>query len=331
MNDGKSFERLNKVIQEAYKNLPDTEIIQNYKISNKNKNKREIDILVISKVNGFEIKIAIECKDYSRKVSVEKVEAFHGKCSRISGINKKIMVSPLGFQRDAINASKDFDIELFLLKDISKELLLSWIDPNKIIRLFTRVELNPCSLTLVAREDEEIYAPELTDDLMANFLGNEAPKPLINLVFEGIQKEFKQIHLHMVSEFILDKDKVLPKKEEIHFGINLQGVFVNGKENRRFFVSKISSSINAILDGIPSEIEGITRFSELESGLIKAEVISIDGFNQGNIEVVKRFDSDDLLVFVTDKNGITRRLQDIARYDRISDKWEFFTKKKVES
>lgn len=118
---GKKLENLVRLVEEVYKTNSDTEIIQNFKIKNLNDNSREIDLFIKSKINGYEINIAIECKEFARKVSVEKIEAFNSKCLRIPNINKRIFISEKGFQKDAIAAAKAFGIELYTFSEIKEQ------------------------------------------------------------------------------------------------------------------------------------------------------------------------------------------------------------------
>jgi predicted helicase len=111
-NTGKQLERVVRLIEESYKDSANTHIFSNYKLPNKDGQEREIDILIISKINGFEVCIAIECKDYNSKVSVDKIDSFQGKCSRLPQIHRKIFVSANGYQKGAVLAANDFGIEL---------------------------------------------------------------------------------------------------------------------------------------------------------------------------------------------------------------------------
>lgn len=115
---GKNLEKLVRIVEEVYQTDSNTQILSNHKIENLDENLREIDLLIKSVVNDFEIIIAIECKEYSRKVSVEKIEAFNSKCLRIPNINKKILISEKGFQKDAIAAANAFGIELYSFSEI---------------------------------------------------------------------------------------------------------------------------------------------------------------------------------------------------------------------
>jgi len=123
---GKSLENIIALIQETLKDSPNTNVFKNYKIENTAGRDREIDVLIKSNINGFNMKIAIECKDYKARVSVEKIEAFDSKCRRIKGINKKVFISSNGFQLDAINAAKEFDIELQIASNLDSNFVANW-------------------------------------------------------------------------------------------------------------------------------------------------------------------------------------------------------------
>ena len=326
MSKGKNLERIGRIVQEAFKSFPKTVIHSNYKIPNTSGRKREIDILIVSEVNGYEIKIAIECKDYGRKVSVEKVEAFHGKCQRIKGLNKKAMISSNGFQKDAVNAANDFDIDVFELKDISSEVVLNWIDTRQIKQLYTTMKLEPSTIKVIGDESDSENMPELKDNLMAHFVTDDPPRPLINLVIENVNQNKKFIHSYTVSGFFMDKEKKLPRTERIPFEIDLKGVFVIGRDNRKFPVTKISSAVHATLNERDSNIEEIRRYENYTSKINKAEVVSIKTGCEGKLELVNKTENGEISFFHTDKDGQIKRLETLATYDPKKDKWDFKNK-----
>ena len=309
-------------MQEAFRSFPKTVIHSNYKIPNTSGRKREIDILIISEINGYEIKIAIECKDYGRKVSVEKVEAFHGKCQRIKGLNKKAMISSNGFQEDAVNAANDFDIDIFELKDISSEVVLSWIDTRQIKQLYTTMKLEPSTIKIIGDESDSENMPELKDNLMAHFVTDDPPMPLINLVIENVNQNKKFIYSYAVSGFFMDKEKKLPRTERLPFEIDLKGVLVIGRDNKKFPVTKISSAVHATLNERDPNISEIRRYENFTSKENKAEVVSIETGCDGKLELVNKTENGEITFFHTDKSGQIKRLETLATYDPKEDKWE---------
>jgi len=66
---------------------------------------REVDILVENKVAGHQIKIAIECRDRSRKESVEWVDSIICKVKSLD-LNKVVAVSSEGFSDVTTESSR---------------------------------------------------------------------------------------------------------------------------------------------------------------------------------------------------------------------------------
>lgn len=120
-NDGKPLEKTIQLIEETFKDSLHTQVFRNYKIKSKTGDEREIDVLVKSIISNYEIFIAIECKDYKSKVSVEKIDAFNSKCNVISCINRKIFISKNGFQKGAINHAKEYGIELMTAEELDTQ------------------------------------------------------------------------------------------------------------------------------------------------------------------------------------------------------------------
>ncbi|WKL47939.1 restriction endonuclease [Flavobacterium pectinovorum] len=120
-NDGKPLEKTIQLIEETLKESENTQIFRNYKIENSNKVKREFDVFIKSKINDYEINIAIECKDYKTKVSLEKIEAFHSKCDLIKNIHRKIFISNKGYQSGVASTAKSFGIELLTAEKLTPE------------------------------------------------------------------------------------------------------------------------------------------------------------------------------------------------------------------
>ena len=101
MQAGKALEQLVGVIQEHLKDNPDVQIIQNAKLVNRSGNTREIDIFVQAKVNGVDLGIAFECKDFTRKISVQTIDSFATKIHELPQVHKGIIVTTIGYTEGA--------------------------------------------------------------------------------------------------------------------------------------------------------------------------------------------------------------------------------------
>lgn len=128
-NNGKPLEKTIKLIEETYNNSPDTQVFLSHTLICESGIEREFDVIIKSKVNGYDMCIAIECKDYAKRVSIEKIEAFKAKCSTVKEINKMVFVSAIGYQRGAITQAKNFGIQLLTAEEVSHEYLKELI-PN---------------------------------------------------------------------------------------------------------------------------------------------------------------------------------------------------------
>lgn len=82
-------------------------------------NGRQFDITIRFRHGFYEYLAVIECKSYSRPVSVKEVEAFVTKSIDVKA-NKAIMVSSSGFQEGGIEVAERHNIELFTLEEINR-------------------------------------------------------------------------------------------------------------------------------------------------------------------------------------------------------------------
>ena len=128
MKAGKTLEQFVCAIQKCQKNSSDTLIGSNVKLLDHTGIKREIDVFVRTKIQGENIGIAFECKDYKKKVGVNVVEAFYSKCNDIPEIHKGIIVSPCGFTVGAKKKAQFYGIGLYQIGDVPLGEVLKTID-----------------------------------------------------------------------------------------------------------------------------------------------------------------------------------------------------------
>ena len=114
MNPNIEYERFT---QEIYRQLGqatkvNTAIVQhNVKLIGCSGQKHQIDVYWEYEKEGEIHRVAIECKNYSRRISLEKVCAFKGVLDDLDGVSG-IMVSKVGFQRGARKYAKQYGISL---------------------------------------------------------------------------------------------------------------------------------------------------------------------------------------------------------------------------
>jgi len=173
-NNGRSLEKIIFQILNGLKERGHTEVFQNLRLENKDGRKREIDVFLKTRVNGFEINIAIEVKDCAKPVGVEKIEAFNSKCEGIGSIGRKIFVSSSGYQKGALAAAKRLEIDCLttsneLSDSISSIVSCYQIDPI-FLKNFEKVkvltDVNGSELVISLKELADIIKiPELLVEL----------------------------------------------------------------------------------------------------------------------------------------------------------------------
>jgi hypothetical protein len=80
---------------------------------------RQFDVAIRFKFRFYDFLTLIECKNFKRRVPVEKVEAFVTK-SRSAKADKAIMVSANGFQEGCRKVANENKIELYTLREVER-------------------------------------------------------------------------------------------------------------------------------------------------------------------------------------------------------------------
>jgi hypothetical protein len=88
--DWRQFEQLAASIQSEL--APDAKVTANAKLIGKSGTLRQIDILIEQTAGQYELRIAVDCKDYKDPVDVKDVEAFLGLLEDV-GAHKGAMIA----------------------------------------------------------------------------------------------------------------------------------------------------------------------------------------------------------------------------------------------
>lgn len=114
MNPNTEYERFT---QEIYRQLGQAtrvnaaDVQHNVKLEGRSGQKHQIDVYWEYEKDGKTHRVAIECKNYSRRISLEKVCAFKGVLDDLDGVSG-IMVSKVGFQKGAKKYALQYGISL---------------------------------------------------------------------------------------------------------------------------------------------------------------------------------------------------------------------------
>lgn len=181
MQAGKALEQLVGIIQEHLKDNPDVQIKRNAKLINRSGNKREIDVFVQTKVNGENIGIAFECKDYKRKVTEPTIDAFWAKINDLPQVHKGIIVTTTGYTPGAQKEATEHKIGLYLID----EMPIDEIIPNYNfygVRMLAEPLFNELKAHFVADEPNITVDPEAK----IRYAENDAEVDLFRAIFEAI-------------------------------------------------------------------------------------------------------------------------------------------------
>jgi hypothetical protein len=320
MKNGKKLEKLVRLIQETLKDFPKTEIFSNYKIQNRSGRKREFDVLLRTTVNNYDFLIVIECKDYKTAVSVEKIEAFNSKCQRVKGISKKVFVAANGYQADAIDAAKDFDIELYHLNEIDKHKVIEWF-PIK--QLKGRYLLKQPYEILIDCPDKD-FAPEGEDELIVYFYDNSDPILLTGLLWNKVvfekQRYFKSILIYDFLKYNnFDYQTIFP------FKIDLSGVYLKGKKEKKIDILSVKSSVIGWLEEIPATIIEARSYNSPNCKTI-ANIVTID-INKNEVADIVFTEDKELKIFHTESNGHVNQMETLFEYNPKTDEFIDLRKK----
>lgn len=130
----REFETLVANLQRKFSN--GGEVLQNSMILGRlTERKREVDVVIRSRIAGENILVAVECKRRGRKSDVNQVEAFSSKLEDI-GANKGIMVSAKGFSKAAKNLATKKGISLYRYEDTLTEGWPSGLQTSVLIRVW---------------------------------------------------------------------------------------------------------------------------------------------------------------------------------------------------
>ena len=170
---------------------------------------REIDVLIRTAVAGSEISLAVECRDYNRKQSIEWVDSLIGKYQALP-IDKVVAVSSSGFSETSIMKASRHRIQCLSATeaegaDWAEKFCRPWKSLHYEMRLYHLATYGPGDAKLTHTELMEDWSLKHDDAL------SEKLFPTIYKSFlEHYADEAKRQHDHFIASFwntIPDGDK----------------------------------------------------------------------------------------------------------------------------
>jgi hypothetical protein len=99
-----AFERLVAALQRRLD--PAAVVTWDERVEGRSGRKRQLDVVVRGRVGIAPIMLVVECKEYSKPVGIELVEAFFGKLADV-GADRGVMVARTGFTKDALSRAEE--------------------------------------------------------------------------------------------------------------------------------------------------------------------------------------------------------------------------------
>lgn len=114
---GEDLQRLVRVIERAANRDGNLQVESPKRLPDKDTGRlREHDVVLTFVLRHHTLRMAVECRDRSRKIGVPDVEAFHFKCQR-TGIDRGVMVSSRGFTGTALRKADGCNIGCLSLEE----------------------------------------------------------------------------------------------------------------------------------------------------------------------------------------------------------------------
>lgn len=242
---------------------------------------REHDVVITIKEKHHEIVVAIECRDRSRPVTVNQVEAFHTKLQH-TGINQGILVSPKGFYSTARKKAEHLGIRCLDIEQVDK---LPWVlAPG--VQTFG-IKMEHTEWTLIPQED---FERKPTDFALVDSDGNEVKLEVLNA---NLANRF--------SEFVPPPHE--PGSKQVAISVDGSGLFVRDNTSMlqyplKQLIAKISFTVTSTLR--PFEF---VKYSDKNSGINISDVAIAQlqmGKMSGKLMIVYKEDEGGKVVFVRD-------------------------------
>lgn len=244
----KEFEILIAKIQKD--TAPFAIVQHSQKVRGKSGRLRQLDVTSTLDNGLTSIFTVFECKRYTRKVGIEKVEAFATKCIDVNA-NGKVMVSNTGFDAGAVAQAKQHGITLLSYREAKHTDWQNLLGPDSwsYFYLPTSDDAKVQISGIIQGEQN----PAINTDLpfrLYDFILDKKLLPIFT-VFDftnNLYREFSKFGLIGPFEFKAEpNDDVFIKKDNIFFKINL--IKVKGTVTiREYFINLKLASGNVIED-----------------------------------------------------------------------------------
>lgn len=118
-NTGVEYEKLvSHIFSVILRDTPSATVVRDEKIVGP-EGPRQVDIAIYHSIAGVKYLTAIECRDFNKRIDITNVEGFNSKLHDIKA-SKGIMVTRIGYSRNAAQKAMRLGIELFIADTAEK-------------------------------------------------------------------------------------------------------------------------------------------------------------------------------------------------------------------
>ncbi|MFD2523309.1 restriction endonuclease [Emticicia soli] len=304
-NNGKSFENLNYLIQLAKNDNPNTTVYFDHKLKSKVGGRRQFDIIIEIKSNDFIFLVGIECKDYNTtNVPIDRIEAFQTKCN-VCGIDRKIMIASKGFQKEAIDSASFFNIDLYILSEISSEDVKDWIDIERFKFIKENYSIQKIILLLEKETSVEFIKGEIPINLKVQTtnkseysLGTFIQSIFSNQIDQRLGKDYSTIWKENIS-----KNGFNLMGGTLHYGSTLNELveLIDDNEKKQL-IQEVHFYIDASLKNETVKNINVKKFSKHQ---LNEEMLAVTGLidKYGTFTALKKGENKELEVYFTNLEG----------------------------
>ena len=293
------FQRLVKLIHDAIATIEGATVTESAMLSESDGTLREVDILLERRIADVQIRIAIECRDRSRKSDVDWIDGLIGKFRSLK-VEKVIAVCRRGFSAAATTKANANNIELRTLEQSLKH---EW--KEEFLKLgFAAFEFTPQLRAVEIKFDPAPVEPIAVDILLD--LPEGAPTRTVASVIQAcfVEHVIPQIKAYIEKEFLSAGPALadLTRSWEFTVPVEVHDVWVVTDAKTRHQMTQLTFEVVARSVATPSEVQhfkyGSTALASVgalnfASSTHTMKVIQVAGHKQLTINVTENERNDD--------------------------------------
>lgn len=263
------FQTLVKVIQDALAAVDGATVTESAMLPEPDGTLREVDILLERRVSDIQLRVAIECRDRSRKSDVEWIDGLIGKYRNLR-IDRVVAVSRNGFSKTAATKAAASNIDLRVLKEC---LAHEW--PSEFFQIgMAAFEFSPTQYSADISFDPALVET-VTPDTPVEIADSGHSPTLAAIVHDCFAKEVApKIKKHIEQEFLSRSPtlKELSRIWEFTTDVEINGVWLVTSSQTRHRITAMKFSVTAKSDTTVMPVQRL-RYGEAAVATIGQQII----------------------------------------------------------